>query len=93
MNTLTVTGFNTVVASGQAHGIATFSGPRELTQEEIEMVSGGLPFVIAPIVVAGARLAGAAFVTTFGATLGAEAGAAVWSGISSVWGEEEAACR
>jgi len=93
MNTLTVTGFNTVFAGGQAHGLAALSGPRELTEDEIEMVSGGLPFVIAPIVVAGARLAGAAFVTTFGATLGAEAGAAVWAGISSVWGAEEAACR
>jgi len=52
-------------------------------------VSGG----IAPVVIAGAKLAGAAFVTTFGATLGAKAAESVWSAVGSIWGEEEQACR
>lgn len=73
--------------------VAILASPRELSEEEIEMVSGGLPFVIAPIVITGARLAGAAFVTTFGATLGAHVGNAIWAGMTSVWGEEEQACR
>ena len=88
-----MTSFNPAFSCGPTPCTAILSGPRELTDAEIEMVSGGLPFVIAPIVVTGARLAGAAFVTTFGATIGAEAGAAVWGAISSAWGAEEAACR
>jgi hypothetical protein len=86
MNTLTVTGFNTVLASGPALGIATLSGPRELTQEDIEMVSGGLPFVIAPIVVKGAELAAAAFIGGFFGHMG-------YMAANKVWGEEEQACR
>ena len=86
MNTLTVTSFNTVLASGPALGIATLSGPRELTQEEIEMVSGGLPFVIAPIIVKGAELAAAAFIGGFFGHMG-------YMAASYVWGEEEQACR
>lgn len=93
MNTLTIAGLNPALGCGPAHAMAALSGPRELTEEEIDMVSGGLPFVVAPIVVTGVRLAGAAFATTFGGTLGAQAGAAVWGAVSSAWGEEEAACR
>jgi len=86
MNTLTVTGFNTVLAAGPSHGMAALSGPRELTQEEIEIVSGGLPFVIAPIVIKGAELAAAAFIGGFFGHLG-------YVAASSVLGEEEQACR
>ncbi len=38
---------------------------RELSDEEMDMVSGGLPIVIAPIVVKGAELAAAAFIGGF----------------------------
>ena len=50
------------------------------------MVSGGLPFVIAPIVVKGAELAAAAFIGGFFGHLG-------YMAANKVWGEEEQACR
>jgi len=93
MYPMTINPLQPAVSCGQFHPCLALPAPRELSEEEMDMVSGGLPFVIAPIVVTGVRIAGAAFVTTFGATLGAKAAEAVWSGVSSVWGEEEQACR
>lgn len=78
-----------VFSCGLVSPVAILSAPRELSEEEVEVVSGG----IAPVVIAGAKLAGAAFVTTFGATLGAKAAESVWSAVGSIWGEEEQACR
>jgi len=86
MNTLTVTGFNTVLAARPTQGMATLGGPRELTREESEMVSGGLPFVIAPIVIKGAELAAAAFIGGFFGHMG-------FMAANHIWGEEEQACR
>lgn len=86
MNQLTYAGFNPAFSCGPAHGVAILSGPRELTEEEIEMVSGGLPFVIAPIVIKGAELAAAAFIGGFFGHLG-------YMAANNIWGEEEQACR
>ena len=86
MNQLTYAGFNPAFSCGSAHGVAALSGPRELTEEEIEMVSGGLPFVIAPIVIKGAELAAAAFIGGFFGHLG-------YMAANNIWGEEEQACR
>lgn len=89
MNQLTYAGFNPAFSCGSAHGIAVLSGPRELTEEEIEMVSGG----IAPVLILGARIAGAAFATGFGTTMGIAVANAIVNAATSVWGEEEQACR
>ncbi len=93
MYPMTINPLQPAFSCGHFQPALALAAPRELSDEEMDMVSGGLPFVIAPIVVTGVRLAGAAFVTTFGATLGARAGEAIWNGLSSVWGEEEQACR
>ena len=69
--------------------VAILASPRELSEEEIEMVSGGL----APVLILGARIAGAAFATGFGTTIGIAAANALVNAASSVWGEEEQACR
>lgn len=89
MNQLTMTTYTPAFGCGQAQGIAVLNGPRELTEAEIDSVNGG----IAPLVIAGAKIAGAAFLTGFGAAVGHEAGVAAWNGLASIWGEEEAACR
>ncbi len=93
MYPITITPLQPALSCGHFQPALALPAPRELSDEEMDMVSGGLPFVIAPIVITGARLAGAAFVTTFGATLGTRVADAAWSGLSSVWGEEEQACR
>ncbi len=93
MNPITITPLQPAFSCGHFQPALAVPALRELSDEEMDMVSGGLPFVIAPIIITGARIAGAAFVTTFGATLGAKAAEALWSGASSVWGEEEQACR
>ena len=81
-----MTSFNPAFSCGPTPCPAVLSGPRELTDAEIEMVSGGLPFVIAPIVIKGAELAAAAFIGGFFGHLG-------YMAASSVWGEEEQASR
>ncbi len=93
MYPITITPLQPALSCGHFQPALALPAPRELSDEEMDKVSGGLPFVIAPIIITGARIAGAAFVTTFGATLGAKVAEAVWSGVSSVWGEEEQACR
>ncbi len=62
---------------------------RELSDEEMDMVSGG----IAPAVIVAAKITGAAFATGFGTTLGIAAGNAFVDALSSEWGGEEQACR
>lgn len=71
MNQLTMTAFTPALGYGQAHGIAVLTGPRELTEAEIEMVGGGFPIVIAPIVIKGAEIAAAAFIGGFFGAAGA----------------------
>ena len=93
MNQFAISHYQPAFACGSFQPGVLLPAPRELSKEEVERVSGGLPFVIAPVVFTGVKIAGAAFLTAFGAAIGHEAGRAVWSGMSSVWGEEEAACR
>ena len=78
-----------VFSCGLVSPVAILSAPRELSEEEVEVVSGG----IAPVVIAGAKIAGVAFATGFGTTLGIAAANALVGAVSSVWGEEEQACR
>jgi lactobin A/cerein 7B family class IIb bacteriocin len=89
MNQFSISQYQPAFACGSFQPGVLLPAPRELSEEEIDSVSGG----IAPLIIAGARIAGVAFATTFGATLGAKTADLVWSGISSVWGEEEQACR
>lgn len=63
----------------------TSGGLRALTNEEIEQVSGGFAFVIAPVVVQLATWGGAAFG-------GAFLGAAGYDAYQYFFGEDEQAC-
>ncbi len=93
MYPMTINPLQPAFSCGHFQPALVLPAPRELSDEEMDMVSGGLPFVIAPIVVAAAEIAAVAFVTGFATTLGVNAAEAAWRGISSVWGEEEQACR
>lgn len=86
MNTLTMTGFVPAMACASMQNLTEMSGPRELTEAEIEQVSGGLPFVIAPILIKGAGLAAGAFIGGFFGHFG-------YKVASSIWGEEESSSR
>lgn len=61
--------------SPQFQSDVSYPAPRLMTAAEIDQVSGGLPFVIAPAVISGAKFAAAAF----GGAFFASAGAATYS--------------
>jgi hypothetical protein len=93
MNQFSISQYQPAFACGSFQPGVLLPAPRELSEEEMAMVSGGLPFVVAPIVVTGVKIFGTAFLASVGTTLGIHTGNAIVQGFSSVWGEEEAACR
>ncbi len=86
MYSMTINPLQSALSCGHFHPALVLPAPRELSDEEMDMVSGGLPFVIAPIIVKGLGIAAGAFITGF-------AGHAGYMAASHIWGEEEQACR
>lgn len=83
---MTINHMQPAFSCGHIQPALALAAPRELSDEEMDMVSGGLPIVIAPIIVKGVGIAVAAFITGF-------AGHSGYIAASHVWGEEEQACR
>ncbi len=71
MNPITITPLQPAFSCGHFQPALAVPALRELSDEEMDMVSGGLPFVIPPIVIAGAELAGSAFIGGFFGAAGA----------------------
>ncbi len=65
MYPMTLNPLQSALPCGHFQPALVLPAPRELSEEELDMVSGGLPIVIAPIVVKGAELAAAAFIGGF----------------------------
>ena len=86
MNQLTISHYQPATFCGAAQPIAGLYAPRELSEEEMNMVSGGLPFVIAPLIIKAAEIAAVAFIGGF-------AGHSGYMAAQHIWGEEEQACR
>ena len=70
MYPMTINPLQPAFSCGHFQPALALPAPRELSDEEMDMVSGGLPFLIAPIVVKGAELAAAAFIGGFFAAAG-----------------------
>ncbi len=70
MYSMTINPLQSALSCGHFHPALVLPAPRELSDEEMDMVSGGLPFVIPPLVIAGAELAGSAFIGGFFAAAG-----------------------
>lgn len=71
MYPMTINPLQPALSCGHFHPALVLPAPRELSEEEMDMVSGGLPFVIPPLVIAGAELAGSAFIGGFFGAAGA----------------------
>jgi len=94
MNHLFFARVNTNPSCGSSGGISSIeNSPRELTMAEIAMVSGGMPFVIPSIDASKAKAAGGRSVGSYSGKNYKGTESSIWCGLSSVWGEEEAACR
>jgi len=59
--------------------------PSELTLSETEIVSGGCPPCVVPVLITGAKLAGGAAVVAFGTAIGTAAGKAAWKKVSELF--------
>lgn len=93
MNTRTVTPHNSALRHNAASAGTTVHAPRELTDDEIQMVSGGLSFAIQPFDWRRVRYTGGRSASSYAGEPSRATGAAFWRGLTSVWGEEEAASR
>ncbi len=89
MYPITITPLQPALSCGHFQPALALPAPRELSDEEMDMVSGG----IAPAVIVAAKVTGVAFATAFGSTLGIAAANALIDALSSEWGGEEQACR
>jgi hypothetical protein len=65
MNQFAISHYQPAFACGSFQPGVLLPAPRELSKEEVERVSGGLPFVVAPIIIKGAEIAAGAFIGGF----------------------------